>query len=75
MVSVEVLPGSVLSTGKQSVLFSMRNYPSVINHPNYDVSPDDGRFVMIQFEERDVESDLVMVQNFFEELKAKVGRK
>ena len=53
----------------------MRNYQSVVNHPNYDVSPDDRRFIMIQFEERDVESDLVMVQNFFEELKAKAGGK
>ena len=73
MVSVEILPGPTFSTGKQSVLFSMRNYQSVANHPNYDVSPDDRRFIMIQFEERDVESDLVMVQNFFEELKAKAG--
>ena len=51
----------------------MRDYPSVPTHPNYDVGPDDQRFIMIQLEEGDVESDVVMVLNFFEELKAKVG--
>ncbi len=39
----------------------------------YDVGPNDQRFIMIQLEEGDVESDIVMVLNWFEELKAKVG--
>ena len=35
--------------------------------------PDDQRFIMIQFQEGEVESDVVMVLNWFEELKAKTG--
>ncbi len=42
-------------------------------HQSYDVTPDDQRFVMIR-NSRDVEaSELIVVENFFEELKAKVG--
>ena len=73
MVAVEILAGPTFSRGESRVLFSMRDYTSVPNHPNYDVSPDDQRFIMIQLEEGDVESDIVMVLNWFEELKAKVG--
>ncbi len=73
MVAVEILAGPTFSRGEPKVLFSMRDYPAVPNHPNYDVGPDDQRFIMIQLEEGDVESDIVMVLNWFEELKAKVG--
>ena len=74
MVAVEILAGQTFSRGELRVLFSMRDYPSVPNHPNYDVGPDDQRFIMIRLEEGDVESDIVMVVNWFEELKAKAGR-
>jgi serine/threonine-protein kinase len=74
MVAVEILAGPTFARGEPRVLFSMRDYPSVQNHPNYDVGPNDQRFIMIQLEESDVESDVVMVLNWFEELKAKVGR-
>jgi serine/threonine-protein kinase len=73
MVAVEILAGPTFARGEPRVLFSMRDYPSVQNHPNYDVGPNDQRFIMIQLEESDVESDVVMVLNWFEELKAKVG--
>ena len=41
----------------------------------YDVSPDDQRFVLIRVrdETAGAGSELILVQNFFEELKAKVG--
>ncbi len=39
----------------------------------YDITPDGNRFVMIRQGEGDVSGDLVVVLNFFEELKAKVG--
>jgi len=73
MVAVDILPGPTFSLGEQRVLFSMRDYEGVLRHQNYDVGPDDQRFIMIQLEEGDVESDIVMVLNWFEELKAKVG--
>ena len=39
----------------------------------YDVSPDDQRFLMIRRGELEQEASVILVQNFFEELKEKVG--
>ncbi len=50
-----------------------RGYVGMIYRQIYDVSPDDQRFVMLR---RIIDNDaqqLVVVENFFEELKAKVG--
>ena len=56
----------------------LRRCPARITNPThrfYDVTPDDRRFLMIRpieaVSDRTVE--LVLVENFFEELKAKVG--
>ena len=41
----------------------------------YDVSPDDRRFVMLRIgddDDVDSETELILVQNFFEELRARV---
>ncbi len=38
-------------------------------YPQYDVSPDDHRFVMSQIEEAASHAELILVQNFCEELK------
>ena len=40
----------------------------------YDVSPDDQRFVMIRLRGGAAGDALVVVENFFEELKERVGR-
>ncbi len=42
-------------------------------HQQYDVTPDDQRFVMIRNLVADEAGELIVVENFFEELKAKVG--
>ena len=39
----------------------------------YDVTPDDQHFVMIRVRGVAGSEQLIMVENFFEELKAKVG--
>jgi len=41
--------------------------------PQFDVSPDDDRFLMLQHDEPDVASELIVVMNWFEELKAVAG--
>ncbi len=74
MVAVAILAGPTFSRSEPKVLFSLRGYPAIPNHPNYGVGPDDQRFIMIQIEEGDVESDVVLVLNWFEELKARAGR-
>jgi Tol biopolymer transport system component len=73
MIAVEVVPGGTPPTGRQRVLFSARPYASVPVHQSYDVSPDGKRFVMIRLS-TDRGAPLVVVENFFEELKRKVPR-
>ncbi len=53
--------------------FSLEGYRSTTLHQQYDVTPDDQRFVMIRNLGAEEASELIVVENFFEELKAKVG--
>ena len=55
------------------MLFSIRGYYLSTNYADYDVTPDDQRFVMIRSRTVDDAGELIVVENFFEELKAKVG--
>ncbi len=56
-----------------SLLFSVQGFRSSTVHQQYDVTPDDQRFVMIRNLRLQGASELIVVENFFEELKAKVG--
>jgi len=72
LVAVQVIPGSAFAWDRQDVLFSVSAYETGNGHPLYDVSPDDDRFVMLRsFDEGPWE--LILVQNFFEELKRLVS--
>ncbi len=74
LVRVEVLRGATFVTGEQQVLFSAREYGSFLFNRRYDVTPDDQRFVMIRnLGGQEEAGELIVVENFFEELKAKVG--
>ena len=73
LVSREVLPGTTFNTGEQRPLFSLDGYVNYRHRQSYDVTADDQRFLMIRFRDRGSASELVLVENFFEELKAKVG--
>ncbi len=70
---VEVLPGATFVTGERRVLFSTQGFRSGTVHRQYDVTPDDQRFVMIRNIGEQEVGELIVVENFFEELKAKVG--
>ncbi len=72
---VEVLSGPTFVTGEQRVLFSVQGYRSAPVHQGYDVTPDDQRFVMIRNPAGEDAGELIVVENFFEELKAKVGNR
>ncbi len=48
-------------------LFSTVRYYPFVSHHTYDVTADDQRFVMIRLP--DESSELIVVENFFEELK------
>ncbi len=51
----------------------MQGYRLSRLHQQYDVTPDGQRFVMIRNRAGDSAGELIVVENFFEELKAKVG--
>jgi tRNA A-37 threonylcarbamoyl transferase component Bud32/WD40 repeat protein len=76
MVAVAVSTGSAAPpTGAQRVLFSAAPYVTDFNHRMYDVTPDGRRFVMLRLDTNDrgaAAAELVVVQNFFSELKRMV---
>ncbi len=72
--AAQVLPGTTFAVGERRALFSIDGYRTG-RHPGYDVAPDDQRFLML----RDLggageKTELIVVENVIEELKAKVGR-
>ena len=74
LVAVQVVTGGqTFSSGQQVVLFSMSDYLDSDGHPMYDVSPDDQRFVMFQFEDADSVDELILVDNWAEELRERPG--
>jgi len=78
MVAVTVGTGDEPQLGERRVLFRLRNelYLAAPEfYTPYDIGPD-GRFIMARSvtPPSTVEAPLIVVENFFEELKAKVGR-
>ena len=74
LIAVEVLDGATFATGTERTLFAAGQYRADVFHRMYDVAPDDQRFVMIRVaSEGDNETELIVVENFFEELK-EIGR-
>jgi serine/threonine-protein kinase len=76
MVAVTVTGSAVPPMGRQQVLFSARAYATDPTNRAYDVAPDGQRFVMLRSARRPGEDDfrLVLVENFFEELKRLVPK-
>ena len=70
---VEVLAEVTFVTGERRALFSVQGYRSAEVHRQYDVMPDDQRFVMIRMVGEQEATELIVVENLFEELKAVVG--
>ena len=77
LVAVTVLPGEAFTMGEQRTLFSTQPYRADVFHRMYDVTPNDQRFVMIRVQGEGVQDDvqLIVVENFFEELKERVGNR
>jgi protease II len=69
MMVAQVTLEPTFAVGRQEMLFSAADYLSANGHRQYDVSPDDQRFTMLRIGDEDVGAELVLVQNFFEELK------
>jgi Tol biopolymer transport system component len=67
LVAAEVFPGESFTIGEQRVLFSL------VGVEAWDVTPDDQRFVMARAR-GGASGELIVVENFFDELREKVGR-
>ena len=73
LVAAAVLPGDTFALGRQQVLFSITKYVNYWQWSDYDVTPDGRRFVMIRSAGQP-HDQVIVVENFFEELKASVKR-
>ena len=71
--STSTLTGPTFTTGEVRQLFSTQGYFPFSVHHSYDVTEDDQRFVMIRRQEAGGAAELILIQNFFEELKERVG--
>ena len=70
MVVVSVLPGADFVTGPEQVLFPATNYRRDFYHAAFDVTADGQRFVMIrESDSGSLDEDLIVVENWFEELR------
>jgi eukaryotic-like serine/threonine-protein kinase len=76
MVATAVLPDGAPLIGEQRVLFSSSAFTSDPRQVTYDVTPDGRRFVMTRVapDGAGAETQLIVVENFFEELKRRVPR-
>jgi serine/threonine-protein kinase len=73
LITAEVVPGTTFAVGEQRALFSTMAYRAATTQGNYGVTADAQRFVMIRVSGSGDAGELIVVENFFEELKAKVG--
>jgi len=71
LVAVEVNTGPTFSFGHVTVLFPAAGFPSLRFAPQYAVAPDDRRFLMIRPLATGAPDNLIVVENWFEEVKAK----
>jgi serine/threonine-protein kinase len=74
LVAVPVPPGATFEWGVPQSLFSMKAFRTADNGRMWDVAPGDQRFLMLRLIGGDTSSELIVVENFFEELKTKVPR-
>ncbi len=73
MMAVEVTTQVTFLAGKPKTLFEGSYVPTPRSFPNYDVSPDGQRFLMLKANEQSqAPTQINVVQNWFEELKQKV---
>ena len=71
LVAVEVHSTPTFSSGRSTVLFPAGTYLSFDRGAEYAVAPGDRRFLMIRQVPGSVPDQLIVVDNWFEELKAK----
>ena len=71
--SVTVTAGATFSFGRASFLFDAADMAAILR--NYDVAPDGERFVVVKQQRARGTPQVVVVENWFEDLKARVPTK
>jgi hypothetical protein len=74
MMSVEVAPGAVFTISPPRRLFPTGPYTVMPGVPSFDVSPDGKQFLMLRETTPTDRNELIVVQNWVEEMKARAGR-
>ena len=74
MVSAEITPGAAFGVGRQRPLFSVSRALSAGPIPMYSMSPDGQRFLMVRESEASQQSELVVAENWLQQLKAQAGK-
>ena len=72
---MEIRPGLTFVPGARRVLFPLTRFSLDPSHQQYSVTPDDKRFLMIRATESDRADHLVVVENFFEVLRMRMGHR
>ena len=75
LVAAPVMPGPTLSFGTPRPLFSLAGYLGARNRQQYDVAPDDQKFLMIKLLHSDTRGEAIYVENWFAELESKLRSK
>lgn len=77
MWAVDVRPGPAFSSGKPKLLFESQKYGVAGHVPCWDISLDDRRFLMVRRDDRPLRpvTELVLIQNWFEEIGRIASRK
>ena len=71
LMSVPVQTNPTFSAGAATTLFPVRAYTSNVNRRQYDIAPGDNRFIFIRAVGGQAANELVLVDNWFEELRLK----
>ncbi|NNG16680.1 MAG: hypothetical protein HKM89_09380 [Gemmatimonadales bacterium] len=74
LVSAAVVTTPTFTVSRQQVLFSAVSYSANVFAPEFAVSRDDQRFLMLLRDEPDIASEMVVVMNWFEELRDVAAR-
>jgi hypothetical protein len=74
MISVKVSTNPTFSVGSSSVLFSNASFLSDGVYRQYDISPDDQRFLMIRSLPASGADKLIVVENWLAELNGKTQK-
>jgi serine/threonine-protein kinase len=74
MVAVQVPPGATFSVGGQRTLFSVAQLSSGGPVPSFSLSPDDKRFLMLREGETGQPGELIVAENWLQQLRKQAGK-